>query len=596
MDRSTRKRALLVGAFRSVVPEGGEGAFGSQGGFVDTLAPAPYSLANGKLKAYAEADPEVARKWTIELLNLSEPLELEDDREEVRFGEGELEAILEQEPDMVAFSAYCWNIDAVLGAASALEDRRPGLRIVVGGRAVEGDSEALLAKSPGVDALVIGEGERPFQEILRRDDQNLDGIPGVVWRRGEEILSGGAPWCVSTLDNIPSPYLEGALEPALHGVMLELTRGCQNACGYCTWNAEKQLRWYGAGRIEDEVRWVRQRGHRHVTITDSAINYDTERLAEAVAAIRRADPKGEVRFTYNVRHDLLDAEQLEILSLLPTHMVLLGVESLFAEAFASVDRAPPDRAALVECLRALARATRPPVVSIILGLPGDSEDRFRKTVETLLEWTRFDGDREQTVSAVLVSLLQVYRGSKLWHRRHELNLRFQERGIPYLVEGPGWSEAALAGSKRFLLEKMSEDPGVLKAAEAIVLMEERGGIDPWLTRRRVSSLLQGWPIGAEVEGWTFDRLGLMRDTGQAVSLRFSWFHGGSARLLLKRRTSPSRSVDETRLFTIDIRSISDPPPPEDARSRLRDMVKELLLTSEERTARTVSRRRVITVE
>lgn len=596
MTRTKQKRALLVGAFRSIVPEGRDGLFGSQGGFVDTLAPSPYSLANGKLKAFAEADHEVVRRWTIELLNLSEPLELEDEREEVELGEEEIDVILEREPEVVAFSAYCWNIDAVLGAAIELKARRPGLRIVIGGRGVEGTPEALLAESPAVDAFVIGEGERSFLEILKRDHESLDGIPGVIWRSGDEIRSGGEPWCVATLDHIPSPYLTGALEPALHGVMLELTRGCQNACGYCTWSAEKQLRWFGSRRIEDEVRWIRERGHRHVTLTDAAINYDTVRLAESVDAIRRADPDGEVKFTYNLRHELLDAEQLEILSRFPTHMVLLGVESLWPEAFESVDRKPPVHAALAKRLRDLARVTRPPVVSIILGLPGDSEEGFKRTVETLLDWTRPNEAGEQAVGAVLVSLLQVYRGSKLWYRRHELSLRYQERGIPYLIEGPGWSESALARSKRLLMDRMSEDSEVLKAAEAIVMSEERGGVDPWLTRRRVASLLQGWPVGTEVEGWTFERLGLLRDTGQAVSLRFSWCHGGSVRLLLKRRTSPSRSSDETRLFAIDMRTISEPAPPEDASVRLRDMVKELLLTAEERVARVVSRRRVINVE
>jgi hypothetical protein len=137
-------RILLVGLFRSIVPEGGESPFGSQGGFVDTLAPHPYSLANACLKTFAEADREVARRHSIELLDLAEPLELEDEREEVTLSPRDLERILEHEPDVLGFSGYCWNIDAIGAAAAELKKRRPALRILLGGKATAGDAEELM--------------------------------------------------------------------------------------------------------------------------------------------------------------------------------------------------------------------------------------------------------------------------------------------------------------------------------------------------------------------------------------------------------------------------------------------------------------------
>jgi radical SAM superfamily enzyme YgiQ (UPF0313 family) len=561
---------LLVGLFRSIVPEGGEGPFGSQGGFVDTLAPEPYSLGTACLKAHADADPAVRESCEIELLNLSEPLELEDEREELEASESHVEAILARRPDVVAFSAYCWNVDAVAEIATRLRSRRADLTILVGGRATEGEPEKLLEDMRAVDALVVGEGEAPLRELLRR---GLDptGVPGLVHRRDGAIVREAGQVALEPLDATPSPLLTGIVAPRLHGVMMELGRGCLHACGYCTWNAHKRLRFHSPERIEAEVRWALEHGHRHITLTDSAVNYDTGQLGRVVEAIRRADPHGAVRFTYNVRHDSVTPEQVEILSRLPTHMVLLGVETLSPGALGHVDRAPADEVRLRSTLEALARATRPPVASIVLGLPGDSEQGFARTLETLLAWTRPGEDGVAAVGAVLVSLLQVYRGSTLWSRRGELGLRTAKRGIPYLLESPELPRESLARCKALLVRRMAEMPEALKAAEAVVLMRSEGGLDPWLAPDRVERLVRPWSVGSTHDGWTLEKVGVLRDTGGAASVRFRWQAGGGARVLLRRAEPGARDKVATEHYGLSVVPVGAPPPA-GARRRLLRLV------------------------
>lgn len=584
-----RTRVLLVGWFRSIVPEGADGPFGGQGGFADTLAPVPYSLANGSLKAFADADPELARRYDIQLLDLAEPLELEDEREEVRAREADVERILARDPQVVGFSSYCWNVDAVRETAARLKRRRPDLVILVGGRATEGDATGLALETPSADIMLSGEGEIPFAELLRRGFTDLDGVPGIVFRTPEGVKRGGPPAAVRCLDDIPSPYLTGVLEPAQNGVMLELSRGCLHACSYCTWNASKRLRHLGAERIEAEIRWALSAGHRHITLVDSAINYDTDWLRSAVAAIRRADPQGTIHFTYNIRHDCVSEEQIALLGRLPTHSVLLGIETLSAPAMASVAREPVDVPTLRATLEAVARGIRPPVASIVLGLPGDTEQGFLGTLETLLDWTVPLEDGVPIVGTVLVSLLQVYRGSSLWRRREELGLRFAGRGIPYLLEHPTFPPDALARCKSELVRRMRRQRDVLKAAEAIVLMEAEGGIDPWFRRRRVEALLAPWRLGRKVEGWTLERIGVIRDTGEGVLLRFRWENGGGARVRLARRDGAGRRG--TRHYAIELRPGSAGDAPSQERERLERMVVAALARGERRLEHALAERR-----
>jgi len=221
------------------------------------------------------------------------------------------------------------------------------------------------------------------------------------------------------------------------------------------------------------------------------------------------------------------------------------------------------------------------VVSLVLGLPGDSEEGFARTLDELLGWARA-GD----VGAVLVSLLQGYRGSRLWTRRDEIGLRFREPGIPYLLESPSWPAPALARAKALLVRRMASSPARLKAAEAIVLMEERGGLDPWLSARRVRALLAAWPEGESIGGWTFERAGLLRDTGQAYALRFRWRGGGEARVLLERRVPGARRGQrDTRLFGVSARAIpTGEAPPADGLAGLEAIVRDMILEAEARLA------------
>jgi radical SAM superfamily enzyme YgiQ (UPF0313 family) len=565
-------RILLVGLFRSIVPEGGDTPFGSQGGFVDTLAPDPYSLANGYLKAYAQADPTTAERYQIELLNLAEPLELEDEREQVELSETHIDQILAFDPHVVGFSGYCWNIDAIAAAATELKLRRPDLKIMVGGRATHGDPEDLLRDLPSVDILVVGEGEIPFLSLLRSDFEEPQACPGVIFRRDGTIVQGKAPVSVQDLDTIPSPHLSGVVTPARNGMMMELSRGCLHGCGYCTWNSDKQLRLFGPQRVQAEVRWARQQGHRHITINDSAINYDTEGLIRTVRAIRQGDPEGLIQFTYNVRHERLGPEQLAALSRLPTHMVLCGVETIVPGSMGLVDRDPVDVEALRSVLGQLASVTRPPVVSIVLGLPGDTQEGFRHTLETLLSWCGPSGQGPAVASAVLVSLLQVYRGSTLWHRRQALGLQFEPHGIPYLLEGGGWSQHALAASKAWLVERMAQEPNRLKAAEAIALMPARGGLDPRVAPALIDALILPWKVGMTHEGWTLGKTGVMRDTGQGALLRFDWHQGGGIRIRLTPIARGQAGRIRTRYYDLTPVALPGTPPPTEAASRLMKLV------------------------
>ncbi len=577
---AAQRTVVLVGAFRRIVPEGGDTLFGSQGGFVDTIGPGPYSLATACLKAFALSDPEVAARYCIELVDLSEPLEIDGEREEVAVSQRDVQRVADLEPDMLGLSGYCWNLNAMAAVAKAVRARSPEAVIVLGGRAAEGDARALFDAIPELNALVLGEGEIPFRELLGCGLRESSPVAGVLWR-GAQITAHDAPRAVvEHLDSIPSPYQQNLVSPPPHGMMLELSRGCLNACGYCTWSAHKQLRRLSPERIESEVCWAHERGHRHITLLDSAINYDTPALRCAVDAIRRADPKGSIQFTYNVRHELLTSDQAQILARLPTHMVLCGVETLSVAGMAQVQRTPVDVSKLKSTLQMLSCAVRPAVASIILGLPGDSEQGFTSTLDTLLSWADPDSGQSPFVGAVLVSLLQVYPGCALWKRREELGLRIRETGIPYLLEGPGWSREALARAKADLVRRMAAYPDRLKAAEAIVGMQAD---EPFasLSPSHVAAMMGPWKRGMQWRGWTLEGIARVRDTGVAVALRFRRRDGTGVRVRLVPRELRDDGHMRTATYALRMDPLSGRAPAADVATQLLRAVHWLIVRNEQ---------------
>ena len=84
--------------------------------------------------------------------------------------------------DIVAFSAYVWNIEASLDLARELKRRNPLCVVVFGGPQVPDNAEVFLRENPCVDLATRGEGEITFTEILDRIDSKtwLD-VSGVSW-------------------------------------------------------------------------------------------------------------------------------------------------------------------------------------------------------------------------------------------------------------------------------------------------------------------------------------------------------------------------------------------------------------------------------
>jgi radical SAM superfamily enzyme YgiQ (UPF0313 family) len=161
-------------------------------------------------------------------------------------------AIDGQAPDVLGLSNYAWNEELADHFARYVKARSPRTLTVMGGPnfpLVESVQESFLRGLPAVDAYVDGptyEGERALVNLLTRFRQGglrpesvfEEPIAGVTYIRpsdGAFIKASPVPR-IEALDDIPSPYLAGWLDPFLstgYFPLLQIARGCPFSCAFC---------------------------------------------------------------------------------------------------------------------------------------------------------------------------------------------------------------------------------------------------------------------------------------------------------------------------------------------------------------------------
>ena len=172
-----------------------------------------------------------------------------------------------ENPDVLAFSCYIWNLRHSLEVARLAKLRFPKSLVIVGGPSIPRKPETLkrfFAKHPFVDICVHGEGEETFTDILKCEG-DYSKVKGISYRSGDSYIKTEGRERIKDLDSLPSPYLDGTFDilikrhkELITGTIWETNRGCPFSCAFClsegtfirTKNGEKKIENVG---VDDAV-------------------------------------------------------------------------------------------------------------------------------------------------------------------------------------------------------------------------------------------------------------------------------------------------------------------------------------------------------
>ncbi|MDO3377724.1 B12-binding domain-containing radical SAM protein [Geoalkalibacter halelectricus] len=292
------------------------------------------------------------------------------------------DAILAQEPELVAMPVYVWNRTILLPLAARLRERRPQLRLVAGGPEAGAAPEALLDEG-GFDALVQGEGEESFRALVQAlDNQDETPLPGV-FRRSPRGPSTGAAALLPDVDSLTSPWLSGVLvPPAEGGVLWEVARGCPFACDFCFdsrgSNRIRPLPW---PRLEAELELFVRSRVAQIWILDSTFNYPPERGKKLLRLLAAKAP--HIHFHLEAKAEYLDRESAKLLGAISCS-VQVGLQSAHPRVLKNIHRAadPEDFKSKIHLLAAEGVTYG---LDLIYGLPGDSLAGFGASLDYALD-------------------------------------------------------------------------------------------------------------------------------------------------------------------------------------------------------------------
>lgn len=290
------------------------------------------------------------------------------------------------DPDLIGVSAYVWSFPTLLEVCRHARRIRPDRTIVFGGPSARPEMFELPQHRDGagvVDAIVVGEGEECMQDILLAADQSRDTllkIPGLAVHVGESWITTPHRH-YAPLDALPSPYQMGLMPRDVTG-QLESFRGCPLSCTYCEWgDTGVTPRTFGAEYLIKELQALKTINAKGTWLVDPGLNLNNRafrNLRQAEAEVGTLRALGSFRCEIYPSH--LTDEHLRFLEDTKTTYTGIGLQSFDVEVLKGVER-PFSEQKFNRVVSEVASIVPDATVEIIMGLPGDNPDNFRRTVE-----------------------------------------------------------------------------------------------------------------------------------------------------------------------------------------------------------------------
>lgn len=206
--------------------------------------------------------------------------------------------ILASDPAWVGFSIYVWNRAMARDIATVLKLRKPSILLFAGGAEASADP-ARMQSEGWLDLVLPGEGEELIVSVLG------DLLKG---RSVQDVRRSILPGSVKDLATLPSPYLDGSLDPSAYsGMLWELSRGCPFKCDFCFESrGTAGTRRVPMARLQAELLHFEACGVSQVFVLDPTFNYD-KRQAKAILRLI-AEQAPLIHFFFEIRSEFIDAE------------------------------------------------------------------------------------------------------------------------------------------------------------------------------------------------------------------------------------------------------------------------------------------------
>ena len=345
-----------------------------------------------------------------------------------------LKDIYLEQPDVICFSCYIWNISFVRELVPDLKKILPQVEFWAGGPEVSYDAVEFLKKNPAFFGVMVGEGEETFHELagyyIERKPETLSGIRGVAFRdenKGRDIVHTG--WReLMDLSKVPFAY-SNLTEFKNRIIYYESSRGCPFSCSYCLSSIDKKLRFRDIELVKKELQFFIDNKVPQVKFVDRTFNCKHDHAMEIWRYITEHD-NGITNFHFEISADLLRAEELALMKTMRPGLIQLeiGVQSTNPQTIKAIRRTMDFEKlkGIVEQIHSFGNIHQH--LDLIAGLPYEGYDSFHKS---------FCDVYALRPEQFQLGFLKVLKGSHMMEMTGEYQILYKDRE-PYEVLSTAW--------------------------------------------------------------------------------------------------------------------------------------------------------------
>lgn len=307
-----------------------------------------------------------------------------------------------KDSDVACFSTYVWNKSYNYTLAKRLKEVNPNCFVIFGGPEPPITDPKFFEKFPYIDIMVKQEGERSFLKVLETLDlEQLRDTPGLLLNINGETVDTGSPLRINDLDEVPSPYLTGVFDDLIKAhpevewnMTLETNRGCPYQCTFCDWGSltYNKVKKFEMQRVFDEIEWAGKHRCGFISITDANFGIFPDRdnlIADKIieTQTRYGYPNTfSTAWAKNQKQEVVDIVKKLIHSPRGFNQGLtVSVQSLDLDVLENIKRKNLEISKIEEIFDICDKENIPVYTEVILGLPGETLETWKKNFWHLFE-------------------------------------------------------------------------------------------------------------------------------------------------------------------------------------------------------------------
>ena len=213
-------------------------------------------------------------------------------------------------------------------------------------------------RSPEVEKL-FEKQDPSYKPAIREDNTlNMNGIKGLAWRRGEEIVLNFPRPFIADLNDMPIPMhellpLQEYRMPLIKGpfTFIVTSRGCPAGCTYCIKHVSYQYgtRLRSPELLIEEMWQLKKLGIHNIHMYADLFTVNRDQVVKLCKLMIEEDIN--IKWTCNSRVDYVDEEMLDLMGQAGNWLISWGIESGNEQILRHARKgAYPDKAERARCV------------------------------------------------------------------------------------------------------------------------------------------------------------------------------------------------------------------------------------------------------